>query len=94
MPGLPEKAFTVLDNQRPLKIASFQPVEGRTAKAPVHIIFVLDILNNSFQSIAYELRAIEKYLGREGGNLPFSSRLPFSANLDSTLANLLATATF
>jgi hypothetical protein len=71
MPGLPEKAFTVLDNQRPLKIASFQPVEGRTAKAPVHIIVVLDILNNSFQSIAYELRAIEKYLGRDRGQLTF-----------------------
>jgi VWFA-related protein len=69
--GLQEKDFTLLDNQLPQQIVSFQAVEGRTTKSPVHVIFVLDILNSSFQDVAYELRAVEKYLGQKTGQLSF-----------------------
>ncbi len=46
-------------------------VEGRTAKPPVHIIFLLDILNNSFQDMARQLRAVEKYLDQNREQLSF-----------------------
>jgi VWFA-related protein len=68
---LQEKDFTLLDNRQPQQIVSFQAVEGRTAKSPVHVIFMLDILNNSFQNVAYEMRAVEKYLGQSQGQLSF-----------------------
>jgi hypothetical protein len=49
----------------------FQAVEGRTARAPVHVILMLDTLNNSFQNVAYERKAIEKYLGQNQGHLSY-----------------------
>jgi len=69
--GLQERDFTLLDNQQPQQIVSFHAVEGRTAKPPVHVIFLIDILNNSFQNVAYELRAVEKYLDRNREQLSF-----------------------
>ncbi len=69
--GLQEKDFTLLDNQQPQQIISFQGVDGRTAKPPVHVIFMLDILNNSFQDFAYQLRAVEKYLNQNQEQLSF-----------------------
>jgi len=69
--GLQEKDFTLLDNQQPQQIVSFQAVEGRTAKPAAHVIFMLDILNNSFQNFAYELNAVEKYLDQNRGQLSF-----------------------
>ena len=59
------------DNHQPQQIVSFKGVEGRTANPPVHVIFVLDILNNSFQDAAYQLRAVEKYLDQDKGQLSF-----------------------
>jgi VWFA-related protein len=69
--GLQETDFTLLDNHQPQQIVSFKGVEGRTANPPVHVIFVLDILNNSFQDAAYQLRAVEKYLDQDKGQLSF-----------------------
>ena len=69
--GLQGSDFTLLDNHQPQQIVSFQEVEGRTAKPPVHVIFMLDDLNNSFQDFAYQRRAVEKYLDQ---NLEFAER--------------------
>jgi VWFA-related protein len=82
--GLQEKDFTLLDNQQPQQIVSFQAVEGRTAKPPAHVILMLDILNNSFQNFAYELRAVEKYLdqNREQLGFPVSLAVLTDAGID------------
>jgi hypothetical protein len=71
VPGLQQQDFTLLDNHQPQKIASFQAVEGRTARAPAHVILMLDTLNNSFQNVAYERKAMEKYLGQNQGYLSY-----------------------
>ena len=44
---------------------------SRKTQPPVHIIFLLDILNNSFQDIARQLRAVEKYLDQNREQLSF-----------------------
>jgi hypothetical protein len=69
--GLLEKDFTLRSNQQPQQIVSFKAMEGRTAMPPVHVIFLLDVLNNSFQEVAYELGAMEKYLGQNHEQLSF-----------------------
>jgi VWFA-related protein len=69
--GLQKKDFTLLDNHQPQQIVSFRGVEGRTAKPPVHVIFMLDTLNSSFQDVAYQLRAVEKYLDQNREQLSF-----------------------
>ena len=82
--GLQGSDFTLLDNHQPQPIVSFQAVEGRTAKPPVHVIFMLDTLNNSFQNVAYELRAVEKYLdqNREQLRFPVSIAVLTDAGID------------
>jgi VWFA-related protein len=69
--GLQEKDFTLLENYQRQRIVSFQGVEGRTAKQPVHVILLLDILNSSFQDVAYQLSAVEKYLDQNREQLSF-----------------------
>lgn len=69
--GLQEKDFTLLDNHQRQPIVSFQEVEGRTAKQPVHVIFMVDILNNAFQDVSPQLSAVEKYLNQNRGQLDF-----------------------
>jgi hypothetical protein len=71
VPGLQQQDFTLLDNHQPQKIASLQAVEGRTARAPVHVMLMLYTLNNSFQNVAYERKAMEKYLGQNQGYLSY-----------------------
>jgi len=82
--GLQENDFTLLDNQLPQQIVSFQAAEGRTTKPPIHVIFLLDILNNSFQNFAYELRSVEKYLdqNREQLSFPVSIAVLTEAGID------------
>jgi hypothetical protein len=82
--GLQEEDFTLLDNHQRQQIVSFQGVEGRTAKQPVHVIFMLDILNNSFQDVAYQTRAVEKYLdqNREQLSFPVSIAVLTEAGID------------
>jgi VWFA-related protein len=82
--GLQQKDFALLDNHQPQQILSFHGVEGRMAKPPVHIIFMLDILNNSFQDIAGQLRGVEKYLeqNREQLSFPVSIAVLTEAGID------------
>ncbi len=82
--GLQKKDFTLLDDDQPQQIVSFKGVEGRTATPPVHVIFVLDILNNSFQDLAYQRGAVEKYLdqNREQLSFPVSIAVLTDAGID------------
>ena len=82
--GLQAKDFSLLDNQKPQQIASFQAAEGRIAKPPVRVIFVLDTLNNSFQNAAYEVGVVEKYLSqsREQLSFPISIAVLTEAGID------------
>ena len=78
--GLSEDDFTLLDNHQPAKIVSFRSVSGAadggatdaaTTTDPTQVILLIDEVNNSFQSVATERDQIVKYLGRNGGHLPF-----------------------
>ena len=64
--GLTQDDFTLLDNQQPQKIASFQAVHGEAAIAPVHIMLVLDTLNSSASDLAKERAGVTKFLTQPG----------------------------
>jgi VWFA-related protein len=66
--GLKEQDFALLDNKAPQAIASFRAVAP--AQEPVEIIMVIDAVNTSFQSVAYERTEIDKFLRADGGHLP------------------------
>lgn len=66
-PGIPQSAFTVLDNGAPQPIQSFRAVAGQPNVASVTI--VLDAVNLDFQRLAYERQQIDQFLRANGGKL-------------------------
>jgi VWFA-related protein len=66
---LQQPDFTVLDNNSPQAITSFQAVTGR--EAPVEVVLVIDSINTNAQTIAYERIQIDKFLHAEGGRLAY-----------------------
>ena len=65
--GLQQQDFKLIDNKAPQTITAFQAVDGR--QAPVRIILLIDAVNTSFQSVAYERDQIYKFLRADGGHL-------------------------
>jgi len=67
--GLQQQDFTVLDNNSPQAITSFQAVTGRQVSAQV--VLVIDAINSNAQTISYERIQIDKFLHAEGGRLAY-----------------------
>jgi VWFA-related protein len=67
--GLGQQDFTVLDNNAPQTITSFQAVSGR--QAPIEIVLVVDAVNTTYQTVAFERSQIDKFLQAEGGHLAY-----------------------
>lgn len=69
--NLRQADFTLLDNDRKQQLLSFQRVSGRnrTLDAGVQIIFVLDAVNNSANSVGYARQQLEKFLRLDDGHL-------------------------
>lgn len=68
---LKQADFTLLDDQQRRNIVSFRSVEGGSATAPVHIVLVLDTVNNPTRRLGYFRKEIEKYLKQDEGILPY-----------------------
>jgi VWFA-related protein len=66
---LQQQSFTVLDNNSPQAITSFQAVTGR--QAPVEVVLVIDAINSNAQTISYERIQMDKFLHAEGGRLTY-----------------------
>jgi VWFA-related protein len=69
--GLSQDDFTILDNGQPQKISSFRPLTGNAKDQPLHVIFLLDAVNNSARNFASERKAVEKFLAQSRGSLPW-----------------------
>lgn len=69
--GLEQSDFTLLDNNQPSKILSFQTVDGTVQKSnpPVEVILVLDTINLGIQQVAFVRDEMEKFLRQNGGHL-------------------------
>ncbi len=70
--GLQQQDFTLLDNKQPQRILSFQAIGGNAAKADpaVQVILLVDQVNTSFTRVSFARQEIEKFLRRDGGELP------------------------
>jgi len=64
---LQQQDFTVLDNNVPQKLSSFQAVTGRDA--PIGIVLVIDAINATAVTVATERDAIDKFLHEGDGYL-------------------------
>jgi len=73
IPTLSKQDFTLLDNKSPQPITNFKFVSG--ASAPIEVLVVIDAVNTSFQSIAYERGEIDAFLKANGGHLEHPTAL-------------------
>jgi VWFA-related protein len=87
--GLQQQDFTLLDNKQPAKIVSFQAVGGVTATAdpPVEVVLLVDEVNTSFLNVANTRTAVEKFLGRNAGQLDRPVSLVFLSDSGTTAGN-------
>lgn len=69
--GLGLSDFTLLDNDQPVKILSFQAIDGtvHADDPPTKIILLLDTVNVGFQLVAAERQEIDKYFRKVNGNI-------------------------
>jgi VWFA-related protein len=69
MKGLQQSDFTVLDNDVPQTITSFEAVDGRQAR--IEVILVLDAVNIGPREAAIVREEIKKFLKSDGGGLAY-----------------------
>jgi VWFA-related protein len=85
--GLKPTDFTLLDNEQPQKILSFEAFDGETIKPdpPVEVILVIDTVNLPTNQVPLAKSEAEKFLRRNHGHLaqPVSLYLLSSAGLSS-----------
>ena len=88
--GLTKDDFTITDNKRPQRIFSFEAPDvhvvdantrddGRAGKAPV-TIFVLDLLNSSFEDFGYIRFMVRRYLSEQPAQLSSPAELMVLGN--------------
>ena len=73
--GLQQSDFTILDNNQPQKMTSFEAVQGATADPPVELVLLIDLVNTGFSRVAYERQEIEKFLRQNNGQLAYPTTL-------------------
>jgi VWFA-related protein len=66
--GLQQQDFIILDNKAAQPISSFKPVNG--PQAPIEVILLIDAVNTSYQTVAFERQQIDGFLKANGGHLP------------------------
>ncbi len=71
--GLRQQDFTLLDNKAAQPITSFQALSGN--EAPIEVVLLVDAVNTSYQSVAYERGQIDKFLRANGGHLAHPTAL-------------------
>jgi VWFA-related protein len=67
--GLQKPDFTILDNDVPQTITSFEAVDGRRAR--IEVILVFDAVNIASREAAIVYQEIEKFLKSDGGRLTY-----------------------
>jgi VWFA-related protein len=73
--GLKPQNFVLMDNGRPQELASFREMNGDQGLASPHVVLVLDAVNNTSRSIAYEFKEIIKYLESNQGRLIYPTSI-------------------
>ena len=63
--------FTVVDNERPRKIAAFRQIDGQLMNNATQVLIVLDAVNSTAPELEAERQGIYKYLASKRGPLPY-----------------------
>ncbi len=83
--GLQQQDFTILDNNQPQKMSSFEALQGAMADPPVEVVLLVDLVNTSFSRVAYERQEIDKFLHQNNGQLPYPTTLVVFSDTDTQI---------
>jgi VWFA-related protein len=87
--GLTQQDFTVLDNKVPQKITSFAALGG--SAEPVEVIVVIDAVNTSYHTVAFERGEVDKFLLANGGKLAYPTALAVVSDTHTEIQNGFST---
>jgi VWFA-related protein len=73
--GLEAGDFTVLDNKEPQKLIDFRVLSDRTGSDPVQVLIVVDMVNVSFNEVAWERQQLDAFLKQDGGKLAYPTSI-------------------
>jgi VWFA-related protein len=73
--GLKAQDFVLMDNGQPQELASFREVNGNQGIGAPHVVLILDAVNNTRRSIAFEIKEIGKYMGSNQGRLLYPTSI-------------------
>lgn len=80
--GLKANDFSVLDNQKQSKTASFHEFAGQASTANLHVMLVLDAINDGGSSIGHVKKDLDKFLAQDGGPLAFPLELVYASGAE------------
>lgn len=73
--GLERQNFTILDNDHPQEMLSFDAAQGVTAESPVEMILLIDMVNTDFHRVAFVRQQIARFLRQNNGQLAYPTAL-------------------
>jgi hypothetical protein len=76
--GLQQQDFTILDNNVPQTITSFEAVDGR--QAAIEVVLLLDAVNTDSQNFAVARDGINKFLRAGEGHLAYPTMVAILTN--------------
>ena len=85
--GLEQNNFTLLDNGRPVQPVNFRAVDPVTDPNAIHILLVVDMLNNTATSVARQREQIGEYLNQDGGKLAHPTSLAILTETGVSMMN-------
>lgn len=86
--GLQRQDFSILDNQLPTQILSFEARgQSPAPNEPLEIILVIDSVNTSFNRVAFEREQVLKFLQRDNGKLAWPVSIDFFSDSGLSIQN-------
>ena len=82
---LQRQDLTLLDNNAPQAITSFRSISSR--EADIDVILLIDSVNTTYQSVAYERLQIDRFLRSDAGHLAFPTALAIFADTGTRVQN-------
>jgi VWFA-related protein len=87
--GLDEGDFTLLDDRHSRNLSSFKAVNGSAGSAFLHVMLMLDTVNNSARSVAFERREIERFLAQSPGRLSYPTSIAILSEFGARVSQSL-----
>ena len=78
--GLQQQDFTILDNEAPQTIRSFEAVNGE--QTPTGIVLLIDVVNTSSEKVDMLLEGINRFLRADEGRLAYPTMLAILTNTE------------